>query len=216
MNSFFVTLVVLLFAALTCCNALFGNSTGQSLGDGFGQIVFTDAETFTVDNEDFSRGLGSAQFRVLDESEVSGRAISVASAQRGTNPTNITAFSDGFSNSLVIGVSQDNLGISADGASLIDTFATSNSAGLNGSAAVEAAVNGSGFIQFQNQAGGLTSSQFGDANYNYTSRFNVSGNDVIVADLVNVQLVSNENQTGSSLTLCVGNLANCSNFTPGI
>eukprot|EP01023_Acetabularia_acetabulum_P004970 TRINITY_DN1206_c0_g1_i1.p1 TRINITY_DN1206_c0_g1~~TRINITY_DN1206_c0_g1_i1.p1 ORF type:complete len:249 (+),score=53.28 TRINITY_DN1206_c0_g1_i1:23-769(+) len=219
MSSFAVTSVVLLSSVMLSCNAalsIFGVSSAVAGSTADGRVAFTDSETFTVDNIDFSRGLGSAQFRISDPSFVNGSAVSIADAQRGTAPSNITAFSDGFANSFVVASNPDNNGIIADGASLIDTFATPNSAGLNGSAAVEASMNGTGFIQFQNQAGGVASSQFGDANYNYTSRFNVSGNDATVADLVNVQLVSNENQTGSSLTICVGSIANCTNFTPGI
>jgi len=60
-----------------------------------------------------------------------------------------TSLANGYANSFASGVNQQGNGVFAVGASLIDTFATPNSAGLNGSAAVEGVVyNGDGYIVF--------------------------------------------------------------------
>eukprot|EP01024_Parvocaulis_polyphysoides_P059789 TRINITY_DN6482_c0_g1_i1.p3 TRINITY_DN6482_c0_g1~~TRINITY_DN6482_c0_g1_i1.p3 ORF type:complete len:222 (-),score=41.29 TRINITY_DN6482_c0_g1_i1:342-1007(-) len=187
---------------------IYGFSAADASALSVGLQTFTDSQTFTVDNRNFSQAIGSSQFAVADPSAIAGGALSQGAVLRAANGT-ATAGGSGFANSLLLGYNPSGNGVIGQGASSINIAATPDAAGLNATAATLAAVNGVGTLLWQNQAGGSIFSPNGPASYNFTTRYNATGENATIAELVNVRLVSNENETGSALTICVGDGSNC-------
>eukprot|EP01026_Neomeris_dumetosa_P077650 TRINITY_DN8385_c0_g1_i1.p1 TRINITY_DN8385_c0_g1~~TRINITY_DN8385_c0_g1_i1.p1 ORF type:complete len:217 (+),score=40.59 TRINITY_DN8385_c0_g1_i1:180-830(+) len=186
---------------------------GQSFADAAslatGLQTFSDSFTFNVDNANFSSAIASGQFATVDPTYIAGGTLSQAGVQRTLNGSQ-TAVAAGFANSLLLGLSTTGAGVAGQGASAVEAAATPTEAGLNATAATVAAVNGPGTLLWQNQAGGLVNTTAnGPAAFNFTTRYNATGVNPSVAELVNVRLVSNDQETGSALTICVGNSTNC-------
>eukprot|EP01026_Neomeris_dumetosa_P067721 TRINITY_DN6612_c0_g1_i2.p1 TRINITY_DN6612_c0_g1~~TRINITY_DN6612_c0_g1_i2.p1 ORF type:complete len:259 (-),score=25.19 TRINITY_DN6612_c0_g1_i2:478-1149(-) len=181
----------------------FGSSAADSAALANGLITFSDSQTFTVDNANFSQGIASSTFSAADPSSITGGSLSFVSVARGVNDT-VTSVAEGYANSLLLASNPSGTGVIGEGASSVLGAVTPTAAGLNATAATVARVNGFGTILWQNQAGGVVASQNGPAAYNFTTRYNATGVNATVEELVNVRLVSNEKETGSALTVCVG------------
>eukprot|EP01026_Neomeris_dumetosa_P013187 TRINITY_DN145_c0_g1_i1.p1 TRINITY_DN145_c0_g1~~TRINITY_DN145_c0_g1_i1.p1 ORF type:complete len:221 (-),score=34.88 TRINITY_DN145_c0_g1_i1:278-940(-) len=180
---------------------------GQSFADAAalasGLITFSDSDTFNVDNKNFSTAIASSQFAAADPQVIQGGSLSVAGARRTANGTE-TSLASGFSSSVLLGASFNSSGVVGQGASSVIAAATPTEAGVNATAATVAQAAGPGTLLWSNTAGGLVNTTaYGAAQYNFTTRYNATGVNPQIAELVNVRLVSNKNETGSALTICV-------------
>eukprot|EP01024_Parvocaulis_polyphysoides_P042553 TRINITY_DN3889_c0_g1_i2.p1 TRINITY_DN3889_c0_g1~~TRINITY_DN3889_c0_g1_i2.p1 ORF type:complete len:252 (-),score=41.19 TRINITY_DN3889_c0_g1_i2:251-907(-) len=207
---FTIALTSAAFGARELSQTVFG---GQSAADAAalatGLFTFTDSNTFNVDNRNFSSAIASSQFAAADPNQIAGGSLSLAGVSRTVNGSQ-TSSAAGFADSLLLGFSAPGAGVQGQGASSVEVAATPTEAGLNATAATVARVNGPGTLLWQNEAGGVVNtSANGPAQYNFTTRYNATGVNPEVAELVNVRLVSNSQETGSALTICVGNSTNC-------